>query len=105
MRTIATVLLVLAGSAAVSGQSEARWKDEYALANPDVRAWYERQVTTPETRKRINASWYKFCCDDADTVKAKFELREDKWFYQLEGESAWRSIPQDARCCSSMRRI
>jgi len=95
MRRIATVLLALAASATLVDHGEARWKDEYAAASAEVRAWYQRQVTTEETRKRLNARWYKFCCDDADTVKAKFELREDKWFYQLEGESAWRGIPQD----------
>jgi len=95
MRRIATVLLVLAGSAALHAPSEARWKDQYATANAEVRAWYQRQVTTPETRKRINATWYKFCCDDADTVNAKFQLKEDRWLYQLDGESEWRTIPQD----------
>ena len=95
MRTIATVLLVLAATTCLSAPGQARWKDEYASASPEVRAWYQRQETTAETRKRLNARWYKFCCDDADTVKAKFQLKDDKWFYQLDGDSEWRSIPQD----------
>src|SRR6185437_813531 len=31
-----------------------------------------------------------------DTVKAKFALKEDRWFYQADGDGEWRAIPQDA---------
>ena len=96
MRRIATVLLVLTGAYVVSGSAAARWKPEYAKASAEEQAWYQRQETTAETRKRLGAKWYKFCCDDADTVNAKFELKEDRWFYQAEGDSEWRAIPQDA---------
>ena len=95
MRRIATVLLVLAGSACLSAPGQARWKNEYATASAEERAWYQRQETTLETRQRLNARWYKYCCDDADTVKAKFQLKQDQWFYQLDGDGEWRSIPQD----------
>ena len=61
----------------------------------DERAWYERRQTMPETRARLQASWYQFCCDHADTVKAKFVLRQDHWFYQMDGETEWRTVPQD----------
>ena len=96
MRRIATVLLVLGGCVVVAAPAAARWKQDYATASPEVRAWYQRQETTAETRKRLGANWYKFCCDDADTVKAKFTLKEDKWFYQADGDGEWRAIPQDA---------
>ena len=96
MRRIATVLLVLGGCVVVAAPAAARWKSEYAKANPEEQAWYQRQVTTAETRKRLGVNWYKFCCDDADTVSAKFELKQDKWFYQADGEAEWRAIPQDA---------
>ncbi len=96
MRRIATVLLVLTGAALISTPAIARWKQEYVKAGPEERAWYQRQETTAETRKRIGAKWYKFCCDDADTVKAKFALKEDRWFYQADGDGEWRAIPQDA---------
>ena len=66
MRRIATVLLVLTGAVLTSAPAAARWKQDYATASPEVRAWYQRQETTAETRKRLGAKWYKFCCDDAD---------------------------------------
>lgn len=86
----AAILLVLLSSPVI-----ARWKDSYADAPPDVKAWYRRQTTTAETRKRLGATWYKFCCDDADTVEAKVDKRDGHWFYQLKNESEWRPVPDD----------
>ena len=80
-------------------QADARWKAEYASHSPQVRDWYESQITTPETRERIQASWYISCCLHSDTVKARFAVsksnRADKWFYQLEGSTEWRPVPAD----------
>lgn len=75
--------------------AEARWKAQYAQVSPEERAWYERQQTTPETRARINASWYLICCDHSDTVNAQFQKKNGVWQYQIEGETVWRDIPQD----------
>jgi hypothetical protein len=80
-------LLITTGSA--------RWKQDYANVPAEERAWYERQTTTPETRARLQASWYLMCCDHSDTVNAKFLKTGDRWQYQEEGTSAWREIPQD----------
>ena len=95
MHKCAALFVVAVGWCSLLLPASARWKEEYAKVSPDERAWYERQQTTPETRARLHASWYQFCCDHADTVKAKFLLRQDHWFYQLDGETEWRTMPQD----------
>jgi regulatory protein YycH of two-component signal transduction system YycFG len=59
--------------------AHARWKPQYASVSPEEKAWYDRQHTTEETRKRINAPWYMVCCDDADTVKADFDKKDGRW--------------------------
>ena len=80
-------------------QADARWKPEYASRTQQERDWYERQQTTPETRARIKAGWYNYCCAHADTVKAHYTVSKvdgvDKWFYQLEGTTEWRAVPGD----------
>ena len=75
--------------------ADARWKEAYASASPEEQAWYHRQQTTPETRQRLGAHWYRYCCDHSDTVRAKFSNSEGQWMYQEEGSTEWKSIPQD----------
>lgn len=79
---------------ALVSSAEARWKPEYASADPEVRAWYERQTTTPEWRKRVGAEWYRSCCDHGDTVEAEFK-KDGQWAYRLRGQSEWHSLPDD----------
>jgi hypothetical protein len=85
--------------ASPASQVDARWKVEYASHTPQVRDWYESQTTTPETRERIQASWYISCCLHSDTVKARFAVGRsnggDKWFYQVDGTKEWRAVPAD----------
>jgi hypothetical protein len=96
---IAFFLFTVAIVAAPLPQADARWKPEYASRTQEQRDWYERQQTTPETRERIKASWYVFCCVHADTVKARYAVNKvdgaDKWFYQVEGSTEWRAVPGD----------
>ena len=87
---------VLAISVLAVHSAEARWKAEYASVSPEERAWYERQTTTEETRKRLNAAWYKSCCDGSDTVKADFDKKDGHWRYRRDGETAWHAVPDDA---------
>ena len=76
--------------------AQARWKPEYASASPEERAWYDRQTTTAETRKRIGAAWYLSCCDDGDTVDADFKKSDGHWHYRRKGEMEWHRVPDDA---------
>jgi len=96
---IAFFVSMLVFLSASASQVDARWKAEYASRTQQERDWYERQQTTPETRERIKASWYVFCCVHADTVKARFAVSKtsgaDKWFYQVEGTTEWRAVPAD----------
>lgn len=93
----ALALLVLVLGANTAG---ATWKPEYAALPQQTRDWYSSRTTTPETRARIEAGWYLFCCDHSDTVKAKFKVDKatgaDRWFYQLPGESGYpHEVPAD----------
>ncbi len=85
---VAALLFVLA-------PAFARWKPEYASASPEEQAWYQRQQTAPEWRKRKNVDWYKSCCDHSDVVKAKFAKADGRWKYQEIGSSEWKDIPDD----------
>jgi hypothetical protein len=95
MRFIATLALALFLSASAS----ARWKAEYAQLPQSTRDWYDQQTTTPETRARLKAGWYKYCCAHADTVKARFTVNKvngtDQWFYQVGGSQEWHLVPAD----------
>lgn len=89
--------LIIAFLIVVMTPSFARWKNEYVSFSPEEKAWYARQQTTEETRKRLNASWYKYCCDEADRVDAKFKFDRStgQWFYQMKGSDQWKQIPED----------
>jgi hypothetical protein len=97
---LAAILTALMIGITLSSHAQARWKAEYASAPKSTRDWYERQTTTAETRKRINAQWYISCCLHADTVNARFAVSKlngaDRWFYQIEGTTEWREVPADA---------
>jgi hypothetical protein len=95
MQKLAALVCLAACTCVLLSSASARWKEQYASIPPEERAWYERQQTTPETRERLQASWYMICCDHSDTVNAKFSKRGDRWQYQQEGTSEWRDIPQD----------
>jgi hypothetical protein len=96
---IAFSLFMLVLVAAPLSQADARWKAEYASRTQEQRDWYESQITTPETRERIQASWYISCCLHSDTVKARFAVgktdRGDTWFYQVDGTQEWHAVPVD----------
>jgi hypothetical protein len=96
---IAFFVFMFAFLAIPAAQVDARWKSEYASRSQHERDWYERQTTTEETRRRINAGWYLYCCEHADTVKAHYTVSKvdgaDKWLYQLEGSTEWRAVPGD----------
>lgn len=95
MRRLMQIFLIGLAWCLLGVFADARWKPEYANVSPEERAWYERQQTTMETRKRLSAYWYQFCCDHSDTVNAKFSKSGDRWQYQEEGNSVWKDIPQD----------
>jgi hypothetical protein len=75
-------------------QSPARWKPEYAQADPAVRDWYATRTLTPEAQKRFP---FTSCCDHSDVVKTRFMVNRtdggDEWFWLDDGK--WRRIPPD----------
>lgn len=75
--------------------AESRWKPEYAQNSPEEQAWYQRQQTTPEWRKRVGLEWYNYCCDHSDTVEAQFRKDGKGWNYRLPGEAEWKLLPSD----------
>jgi hypothetical protein len=97
MRKPFVVLIAAAAFVPVAcfGPAQARWKSEYATVPAEVQAWYHRQQTTPETRRRLSAEWYRFCCDHADTVSAKFVKTDGRWMYQTDGSDQWQAMPDD----------
>jgi hypothetical protein len=72
----------------------ARWKAEYAQADPAVRNWYETRDLTPAAQKRFA---FKSCCAHSDVVKTKFKVGgagNDEWWW-LDADGKWRRVPDD----------
>lgn len=77
-----------------SWQAHARWKPEYANADPAVAAWYESRILTEAAEKRFG---FHSCCAHADTVKTKFRISRGsagpQWWWLNAGQ--WTQVPPD----------
>jgi len=73
---------------------DVRWKPEYASQPAEVQQWYQNAELTKAAQARFP---FKKCCDNADVVKARFNVNKttagDEWYW-LDGEN-WRRIPDD----------
>lgn len=89
-------LVVLPLGSALTCPASARWKDDYAIVDPEVRQWYESRNMTEATMKRLGWNW-RSCCARGDVVHTQFDHRDvlgkGEWYYLVEG--SWKRIPDD----------
>ena len=87
-------LIAIAFAVTMLSPAAAEWKPNYALASPEVQAWYRNAQLTPQARERFG---FKNCCDHADVFRTKFRVNKisgaDEWDYLVDGQ--WKRIPPD----------
>lgn len=86
--------LILLTSACALHPAFARWKPEYAAADPAVRSWYETRELTPAAQKRFG---FRSCCAHADVVHTQFKVAgdgHDQWLWQTE-DGTFKPVPGD----------
>jgi hypothetical protein len=80
--------------------AHARWKPEYSVMPPEVRAWYAPAQTMPDSRPRKEKG-YIGCCNHGDVVDAQFEVRQtsggyvEEWYYKTSEMAEYKRIPND----------